>query len=56
VHGVDGLAVVDASVIPTVPRTNTNLVVIALAHHLATGLSGPAARPGRAPGDRAPVR
>jgi choline dehydrogenase len=31
VFGVDGLHVVDASVIPTVPRSNTNLAVMALA-------------------------
>ena len=31
VVGVDGLRVVDASVAPTVPRTNTNLLAIAIA-------------------------
>lgn len=35
VHGVEGLRIVDASVIPTVPRSNTNLVVMALAEHAA---------------------
>ena len=35
VHGVAGLRVVDASVIPTVPRSNTNLAVIGLAEHAA---------------------
>ena len=30
-RGVDRLRVIDASVIPTVPRANTNLVVTALA-------------------------
>ena len=34
VHGVDGLRVCDASVIPTVPRSNTNLVVMAVAERL----------------------
>ena len=33
VLGVDGLHVVDASVVPTVPRSNTNLAVMALAEH-----------------------
>jgi len=28
--------VVDASVIPTVPRTNTNLAAMAVAEHVAT--------------------
>ena len=36
VHGVHGLSIVDASVIPTGPRTNTNLAVMALAEHYAT--------------------
>jgi choline dehydrogenase-like flavoprotein len=31
VLGVDGLRIVDASIIPTVPRSNTNLAVMALA-------------------------
>ncbi|MGW0658480.1 GMC family oxidoreductase [Streptodolium elevatio] len=31
VHGLDGLRVVDASVVPTVPRANTHLLVTALA-------------------------
>lgn len=34
--GVDGLSVVDASVIPTVPRTNTNLAAMATAEHVVT--------------------
>jgi choline dehydrogenase-like flavoprotein len=34
VHGVDGLRVCDASIIPTVPRSNTNLAVMAIAEHL----------------------
>jgi choline dehydrogenase len=32
---VDGLSVVDASIIPTIPRANTNLSVIAVAERLA---------------------
>ena len=34
VLGVEGLRVVDASVIPTVPRSNTNLAVMAIAEHM----------------------
>ena len=35
VHGVEGLRVVDASIVPTVPRSNTHLLVVALAEHIA---------------------
>ena len=35
VYGVDGLAVADASAIPTIPRANTNLSTIALAERVA---------------------
>jgi choline dehydrogenase len=35
VHGVAGLRIVDASIAPTVPRTNTHLLVTAMAEHLA---------------------
>jgi choline dehydrogenase len=35
VHGIDGLRVLDASVLPTVPRSNTHLVCVALAEHAA---------------------
>jgi choline dehydrogenase len=34
VHGTEGLRVCDASVIPTVPRSNTNLAVMAVAERL----------------------
>jgi choline dehydrogenase len=34
VLGVDGLRVCDAAIIPTVPRSNTNLVVMAVAERL----------------------
>ena len=30
VHGIDGLVVVDASVMPTLPRANTNLTTAAV--------------------------
>ena len=35
VLGVDGLHVADASIMPTIPRANTNLSTIALAERLA---------------------
>jgi choline dehydrogenase len=35
VHGVDGLRVVDASVMPTIVRAPTNLTVMAIAEHAA---------------------
>jgi len=35
VFGVDGLRVVDASIIPVVPRSNTNLAVMAIAERFA---------------------
>jgi choline dehydrogenase-like flavoprotein len=34
VFGVDGLRVCDASIIPTVPRSNTNLAVMAIAERM----------------------
>lgn len=38
VHGTTGLAVADASIMPTIPRANTNLPTIMVAEHLAPGL------------------
>jgi 5-(hydroxymethyl)furfural/furfural oxidase len=38
VLGTDGLRVIDASVIPEVPRANTHLMVLALAEHMASRL------------------
>jgi choline dehydrogenase-like flavoprotein len=35
VLGVDGLLVADASIMPTIPRANTNLSTIALAERIA---------------------
>lgn len=39
VRGIDGLFVVDASILPTVPRSNTHLVCVALGEHAATLLA-----------------
>ena len=39
VHGLDGLRIVDASILPTVPRANTHLAVVALAEHAAATLT-----------------
>jgi choline dehydrogenase len=41
VYGIDGLYVADASIMPTIPRANTNLSTIALAARLAPGLDEP---------------
>jgi choline dehydrogenase len=49
VHGVAGLRVVDASVMPTVPRGNTNAPVIALAERAADLLRGRSPLPADAP-------
>ncbi len=38
VHGVESLYVCDASVMPTIPRANTNLTTIAIAERIAEGL------------------
>jgi choline dehydrogenase/5-(hydroxymethyl)furfural/furfural oxidase len=35
VLGVEGLVVADASVMPTLPRANTNLTTVAVAERLA---------------------
>jgi choline dehydrogenase-like flavoprotein len=35
VRGIDGLRVVDASVMPTIPRANTNLTCIMLGERVA---------------------
>ena len=42
VLGVDGLRVVDASIIPEVPRANLHLTVVMIAEHLAARLVPPA--------------
>lgn len=40
VHGLEGIHVVDASVIPTIPRAQTHLSVLAVAERLADRLRG----------------
>ena len=40
VYGLDGLAVADASIMPTIPRANTNFSTIALAERIADTLAG----------------
>ena len=39
VHGVAALRIIDASILPTVPRANTHLAVVALAEHAIATLS-----------------
>jgi choline dehydrogenase len=39
VHGVEGLHVADASVMPTIPRANTNLATVAIAERLAEAIA-----------------
>ena len=35
VHGVDGLTVADASIMPTIPTATTNLPTMMVAEHVA---------------------
>jgi choline dehydrogenase-like flavoprotein len=37
-HGIDNLYVCDASVMPTIPRANTNLITVAIAEQIADSL------------------
>jgi choline dehydrogenase-like flavoprotein len=41
VLGVDGLIVSDASIMPSIPRANTNLTTAAIAERIAQMLSEP---------------
>ena len=38
VHGLDGLRVVDASIMPNIPRANTNLTCIMIGEHIADSM------------------
>lgn len=49
VHGVEGLSVVDASIMPTVPRANTNLSTIMIAERCSEFLVEALAVEGTAP-------
>jgi choline dehydrogenase len=40
VYGLDGLYVADASIMPTIPRVNTNLATTAIAERLAESIGG----------------
>jgi choline dehydrogenase len=40
VRGVDGLRVADASVMPTLPRANTNLTCVVIGHRVAQWMTG----------------
>ena len=48
VRGIDGLRVADASVMPTVPRANTNIPTIMIAEKLAATIGPRRATPRRA--------
>jgi choline dehydrogenase-like flavoprotein len=56
VLGVDGLRVIDASIIPEIPRANLHLSVVMLAEHMAERIRAARPHSGAAAGAREPVR
>jgi choline dehydrogenase len=46
VHGLEGLVVADASIMPSVPRANTNLTCIMIGEHIGEWLRTRPARYG----------
>jgi choline dehydrogenase len=56
VHGVDGLRVVDASVMPSLPAANTNATVLAIAERAAAIITGHDRVPDPASAVYTPVR
>ena len=40
VIGVEGLRVVDASIMPEVPRANTHMTTVMIAEHIAARMNG----------------
>jgi choline dehydrogenase len=49
VHGIDGLRVVDASVLPVINRGHPNAPIIMLAEKAADLLRAPQSQPSRSP-------
>ena len=49
VHGIDGLSVVDASIMPTIPAANTNVPTIMIAERCAAWLTNSVEAPVRQP-------
>lgn len=45
VHGIDGLHVADASIIPSTPRANTNMPTLVVAERIAERLGALASKP-----------
>jgi choline dehydrogenase len=43
VHGIAGLAVIDASIMPAIPTANTNVPTLMLAEHVSASMSAAAA-------------
>jgi choline dehydrogenase len=40
VHGIAGVSVIDASIMPTIPTANTNVPTLMLAEHVSASMSG----------------